>query len=185
MTNQTLNVHETDNDLFNMITGNTYAHKDLIKKYGSGLWIPEFNGWLINVNKLDSLKNKLTLKESDKIYIDPKILNRLIECKECNYKIPLHTLDTHYMFCGTYTVIVYDCKNGKILTEDTFKYRDIIKKFNGHFKRINGNNFWYLSNHDYSIFKDSVKDIDIIENEDPIYSDLVVDVFNISEYLFD
>lgn len=177
----TLRVHETDNELFNVITGNTFMYKNLIKKYGSGLWIPELNGWLIQSKYIDLLKTKLTLKESDKIYIDPKILSKLIKCKECNYKIPLHTLDTHYMFCGTYTVIVYNCKNGKILTEDTFKYRDLIKKFNGHFK----NGFWYLSDSDYSIFKKNVKDIDIIENEDPIYIDLVVDIFNISEYLFD
>lgn len=185
MTN--LNIFKTNNELFYLITGNTYEYKDTIKNNFNGLWIPELKGWLIKSDNKEKIMSILNcIENSEVINLDPKILNKLIECKECNYKIPLHTLDTHYMFCGTYTIVVYTCKNGKILTADTFKYKETLKEYNGKFKKINGLNFWFLSDSDYFSFNKNVKNIDIIENDDdPIYKDLIVDDFDPTECLFD
>lgn len=181
-----MNINKTDNELFYILTGETYEYKDILKNEYKCLWLPEIGGWLIYSVYLESLKNKINLNFlEDVIILDPKILNKLIECKNCNSKIAIGTIDTHHMFCGTYTIIVYNCKNGKILTEDTFKYKETLKAYNGKFKKINGSNLWYLTEVDYLRFKNSVKNIDIIENDELIYSDLFIDILDRDDYMFD
>lgn len=175
-------IHETNNELFSVITGNTYPYKNTIKDKGSGIWINELKGWLVQSSKIELLK-EIDLTRSYKIDLDTKILNKLIECDTCNARITLHSMDTHHMFCGIFAIIAYNCKNGKILTEDTFKYKDMIKKFNGKF--IKEHNCWYLSNSDYCNFKNSIKNIDIIENNDAIYNHITIDNLDKNNYLFD
>ena len=115
-------IHDTDNELFCFITGNTYRHREVFKEC-KGIWIKK--GWLLLKSELPDLDFNVS---HEIIKLSPDMLLRTFKCDQCESRVPVQALDTHHLFCGTTTVISHSCNNGKILTEDTYKCKNLIKE---------------------------------------------------------